>query len=214
MANREVLGQDAKVAIDAIRLYKSVRGPAADAERPLFSRGSEAFRNILQHPNLLIEYLTLVVKHPTPEYNERILAASPAQIGIYVDRLKDDLGIRHRDFLDKAFERISESPKEAFELAFMTFPHRRIAALESAIFKYEPTTEDWHDTCTSYNVRHYAETPAVNNTTISALYFIDRFGEFASPWNLYVAGLSKSIDRRQAVARYGFKGREFDLGND
>lgn len=209
--NCDVLGRDAKVAVEATRLYRQIKGYRADTVEPLFPRGSAAVKNIAQNPNLITEYVREVIQHVTPEYHDQILKADPKLIARYVEDYPDTLATRHREFLDKAFTRLSESPQQAFEVAVVSFAHERVPGLELGIFNYEPNRQDWNNSRPE-SVR-YAETPAINTARPSALYS-DTFGEFDSPWNLYVSGLSTSRERRRAVARYGFKGREFDLGDD
>lgn len=213
MKNRDLLGQDANTAIQATTLYQYAKGDRGVSSPPLFSRASAAFKTIANDPNLLIEYIIMVIRHLTPELNDQILKASPSQLSEYVMEFHDKFAARHEQFLNQLFARISEVPGEAFAIALAPFAHRRLPALEQALFKYQPSPQDWGYVRRGSDVLGYPETPAVNNSRPSALYS-DTFGEYDSPWNLYVSGLSKAADRRSAIARYGFKGREFDLGDD
>jgi hypothetical protein len=210
--NRDVLAQDPESAAEAAIRYK-LAARMSNRDESLFNRDPAVERVIATDPRSIYKYVRWVIEHVEPQYHEQILKGSPSDLTDYLMHFKKDLQARHKEFVKRAYERISEDPSEAFTTALHIGIGRRVPELEASVFRFNPSAAEWHDLVTEPEYMALPQTPAAGDEddeiTSSDLRY---YGEYDSPWNLYVSALRIPRDRADAVAQYGFNGREFKLG--
>ena len=212
--NRDILAKNPATAAEAAIMYSSLLNTSGQRLLPpLYSLDSDVVRSMQADPNSLCRYIMHVVKRAVPDYHNVILRCTPSQLADYINLFTTQLKAQHQRFLDRAFVRVSEEPQQAYELAIISFPHMRVPALEAAIFKYNPDAVTWNYLIDETETRSYPETPdADTDYEYITSGNMREYGEFASPWNLYVSGLGKVADRVAAIETYGFNGDKFRLG--
>lgn len=210
--NSVLLAQDPEIAVEAAVKYKTISYGMGKTNLSLFNRDPAVERVIATNPDAIAKYVSWVVGHVEPRYHEQILKSSVAWLAKYLSDFKQRLIERYPEFVERAYERISEDPESAFDLA--TGAGDRIPKLEAAIFRFEPSDRIWRDIVTEPEYMSLPQTPGAGNSTdIITSGNMHRYAEYDSPWNLYVSSLSDVKDRVAAIKQYGFKGRKFELGN-
>ena len=216
--NRNTIARDPEALVSAELMYRSVKNlMRAPSNNYLVNVQLYKPKDVLgileQDPDSLCRYISYVMTQPQPQYHNLLLKSSPNKLKDYLGNFARELYASYPEFLSKALTRINEVPEEAYETAFRIYSNARVPELESGIFKFDPGARNWDDTRTEEEVIRYPLTPDVDNDGeyINARN-LGEYGEYDSPWNLYVAGIESVEDRVAAIKQYGFKGRPFRLG--
>lgn len=207
--HRDILAQDPETAVEAAVRYRNVSYSMGGTS--LFNRNPEVERMIATNPDAIARYCSWVIGQVEPRYHEQILKSSIHRLAEYLTTFKQRLDERYPEFVERAYERISEDPESAFD--FATGSGRRIPGLEPGVFRFSPNELEWRNIVTEPEYMALPQTPgAGNNMDNITSGNMHRYGEYDSPWNLYVSSLIDVKDRIAAVEKYGFRGREFNLG--
>lgn len=208
-ANQSVLGKDPYVAYRVAKIYRDNTARFNRDRDPaqLWPRHGQVERNIASHPNAIASYTSDVLGIVAPEYFDQILKATPETLNEYLAHFSfKDLKKNYPEFVHKALVGISSDPEQAFHRAVSGGGRwERIPELEDAIYKWNPSREDWMEMVDE----NYKDLADIDWDEESPSAKIKDYPHFDSPWNLYLAQLHNLSARYQLIKERGFKGRVF-----